>query len=96
MKVPNGRSTHPDWCSPSHCTAAAGGRHESLPTTVTGPRGKAPRVMVWLIAAENGPIRLRFVVIGDLLVNDVILDLDGGALLAARITKLIERAAPAT
>ena len=87
---------HPVWCDTIRCTAAGDGMHESEPVRVA-MRGKAdpPRMLLLLTAPTTGsPIRLRMVVIGDLLVNSLDLDLDTAHLAANSIHVLLEKARP--
>lgn len=86
---------HPPWCNPTRCKVHELGPHESSPARVTAGRGhgKPPRILLVLWAPPKGkPVKIRLVVLGDLLVNSLDLDLESAAMLAARLTGMISQA----
>jgi hypothetical protein len=69
-----------------------GGRHESEPVRIAA-RGRAPRLLLSLVAPRRGtPVHLHLIVVGDLIINDVLIDLDSAHLAAVTLTKLVRTA----
>lgn len=88
---------HPSWCDTTVCEAGAlGGLHRSATSRIKLRRGnEPPTALVMLVATVEGLTRIRLVVIGDTLINEVAMTLDEAHLLSAILAKLVEQAAPA-
>lgn len=86
---------HPHWCDSSACEAGAvGGLHRSTTARINLKRNEPPRLLLMLTMPAGGPVRIRLVAISDILVNEVSLSVDEGALTAATLSKLVKDAAP--
>lgn len=91
------RLEHPRWCEPSRCEAHVGGVHQSEPVQVPFKAGRATQLLLSLVQApmprraprRGVPVRVRVIVIGDLIINSVDLSLDVTAMAAATMEKLV-------
>lgn len=84
---------HPNWCAPTRCAVRGGGVHESEPIRVAS-RGRTPRFLASLTQARSGPVRLHLIVVGDMIINDISVDVDTAHLLLATLGQLIDRTQP--
>jgi hypothetical protein len=89
------RIAHPTWCTSTRCGIKANGVHESEPVRVTSGRGRGvPRFLASLTQARSGPIRLHLIIVGDMIINDISVDVDTAHLLLASLSQLIDLAQP--
>lgn len=85
--------THPHWCSIGRCHSALQGPHESEPMRIAAD-GRGARLLMLLWQQPGARVRLRIVAIGDMLINEVDLDLDTAQLAQVTIAKLLGLTAP--
>lgn len=85
---------HPPWCDAAGCEVAAGGAHRSTATRVNLRRGQPPRLLLMLSQAAPGPVMIRMVVLGDMLINEITVSLDEAHLAGATLLKLVRLAQP--
>jgi hypothetical protein len=71
---------------------ATGGAHRGTPARIALRRNESPRLLVLLTQQPGQPVRVRLVVIGDLLISEVTLSIDEADLARAAIAKVIEQA----
>lgn len=85
---------HPPWCDRSACEVATGGAHRGTAARVNLRRNEPPRLLILLTQTPGQPVRVRLVIIGNLIINEITLSIDEAHLAQAALVKVIAQAAP--